>query len=131
MIQVESLIKFPEAECSNSNFCDDLVVLAEIESILYQFSSTTNKNVCKAFQVFLQILHNASAIIMADAFVTKRTVELCKSIKMHIIRVPIKTIIPSSSEKTCLTQIQIKKPLLRGLQQTRLLLNKQKQNFFK
>lgn len=81
VIQVESLVRFPDIENARCNLKYDLLILDEIESILYQFSSTTNRNVIKAFQVFISILQCSKYIIMADAFVTKRTLSLCKYLK--------------------------------------------------
>lgn len=81
ILQVESLIRFPDIESIGCNLEYDLVILDEIESILYQFSSTTNRNAIKAFETFVTILQESKHIIMADAFITKRTVSLCKHIK--------------------------------------------------
>ncbi len=83
VVQVESLVRFPDVENARCNLKYDLVILDEIESILYQFSSTTNRNVIKAFQVFTSILLSSKYIIMADAFITKRTISLCRYLKNH------------------------------------------------
>lgn len=82
VIQVESLQRFPDPVLANQYpFTYDLVILDEIESILYQFASPTHTNVVNAFRVFFAILQNARHIIMSDAFITRRTGELCKAVK--------------------------------------------------
>ena len=59
----------------------DLIIADEIESILFQFSSTTHKNLQDSFTAFTRIMSEAKKVIMADAFVTTRTLEYCKSIR--------------------------------------------------
>lgn len=77
IVQVESL-----KHLYNSEFCGyDLVILDEIESILLQFSSTTNSNVHDAWAAFVTIIDGARKIVMADAFVTRRTLFINSLIK--------------------------------------------------
>ena len=73
-IQVESLHRLEYADPY------DLVILDEIESILYQFHSTTNKNPVTSFSAFINIIMESKKVIMADAFITNRTVCLCADI---------------------------------------------------
>lgn len=83
VVQVESLVKFPDFEYSDmfDLFRYDLVILDEIESILFQFSSSTHTNISKAFHVFYQIITKSKKIVLADAFITKRSIQFCKSLK--------------------------------------------------
>jgi hypothetical protein len=82
IIQVESLSKFPDPSVTDSRkFVYDLVILDEIESILFQFSSVTHSNVFKAYRVFFQIVQCARHIIMADTFISRRTTSLCQILK--------------------------------------------------
>jgi len=78
VVQVESLRRLAS---SRKRLAYDLVVLDEIESILYQFSSDTHKDVQSCFKVFFDIVMNSKKIIIADAFVTNRTVYLCQFLK--------------------------------------------------
>lgn len=78
VVQVESLHHLRKGEV---NLQYDLVVLDEIESILTQFSSTTHEDVISSFYIFFNILEKSKHIIMSDAFLTNRTLELCKGIK--------------------------------------------------
>jgi hypothetical protein len=78
-IQVESL-----KHLSDIDYCTkyDCVILDEIESILYQFSSSTNKqNSLINFNTFMCILSYQPKIIMADAFITNRTLEFTRNLK--------------------------------------------------
>ena len=81
-IQVESLHKLISIDESNKY---DLLILDEIESILYQFSSETNTEPFRCFQVFMELLASSGKIVMADAFITNRTMSLCTNvlIKQH------------------------------------------------
>ena len=73
-IQVESLHHLKNIDVENAY---DLLILDEIESIMYQFSSETNKEPELCFQVFMDLLATSKRIIMADAFITNRTLSLC------------------------------------------------------
>ncbi len=83
VIQLESLARFPDCESENAFLNYDLVIMDEIESILFQLSSTTNSNALKVFETLMQILFRAKHTIMADAFITRRTLNLCQDIKTY------------------------------------------------
>lgn len=76
VVQVESLhrLKFIDTPY-------DLLILDEIESILYQFSSDTQANPMDCFNAFMTLLLTSKKIIMADAFITNRTMSFIKHIK--------------------------------------------------
>lgn len=57
----------------------DLLILDEIESILYQFTSETHSDSIRCFKVFTDLLASSGHIIMADAFITNRTMSLCST----------------------------------------------------
>ena len=85
-IQVESLHKLINIDEYNKY---DLLILDEIESILYQFSSETHSEPYRCFQVFMDLLATSGKIVMADAFITNRTMSLCSNVlvkqyKRHI-----------------------------------------------
>ena len=85
VVQVESLVRFPDYVYPEDFdlMGYDLVILDEIESILFQFSSSTHTNVSKAFHVFFQIITKSKKIILADAFLTKRSVRFCELMKKY------------------------------------------------
>ena len=60
----------------------DLVICDEIESILNQFSSSTHKYLRGSFTAFKEIVQQAKKVIMADAFITNRTLAFCKSLNV-------------------------------------------------
>jgi len=75
-IQVESLHRLRGINIDSRY---DLVILDEIESILNQFSSETNKRLDESFSAFLDIIHFSKKVIMADAFISNRTVHFAKN----------------------------------------------------
>lgn len=77
-IQVESLHRLEDINIHNNY---DLVILDEIESILYQFSSTTNKEPQINFNVFVKVVAYAEKVVMADAFITNRTLQFALDVK--------------------------------------------------
>lgn len=77
VIQVESLHRLRFID-DDSTY--DLLILDEIESILYQFISDTQKHPMRCFEVFMQLLLTSKKIVMADAFLTNRTMTLVKDL---------------------------------------------------
>jgi Origin of replication binding protein len=80
IISVESLLNIP----SNKTF--DIIVLDECESILKQFSSPTTegKHIIQ-FQRLMWLIANANKVIFADAFITNRTLDLCRSFHTEVV----------------------------------------------
>ena len=80
IIQMESLKKLLTTENGKKTLKSfDLVVFDEIESNLTQFSSPTMEGRLKDCMTAFEILLNESKkVIMADAFLSQRSVELCK-----------------------------------------------------
>lgn len=74
-IQIESLHKL---QGDYQAYKYDLIIADEIESILYQFSSTTHQQLKDSFEVFDSLLSFSKHIIMANAFITNRTLETAK-----------------------------------------------------
>ena len=79
-IQVESLHRLDMIDPDNKY---DLIILDEIESILYQFSSPTNgANAMANFDTFMNLITYADRVIMADALITNRTTSFVKALAM-------------------------------------------------
>ena len=75
VVSVESLLKF------NSNIKYQCIVLDECESIVNQFSShTCNGQHIEIYNKLLEYMHNADKVIFADAFITNRTLDFCRSL---------------------------------------------------
>ena len=83
VVQIESLARFPDYQSLDNCYklSYDLVILDEIESILYQFSSSTHSNISKTFHTFYHIITKSKKLLLADAFITKRSVEFCEFLK--------------------------------------------------
>jgi hypothetical protein len=95
VVQLESLCKTP--------IDYDLVILDESESIFNEFSSTTMSG--KYYEVYkqlLEIVQNAGKVIVADAFMLNRSLDLIRSFRKdeETIRVIINTTPPK--QKRCL-----------------------------
>jgi hypothetical protein len=76
IIQVESLHHLNMTDIKNKY---DIVILDEIESIDAQFSSPTNGvNVMANFDTYMNLIHWATYVISADAFITNRTAQFVK-----------------------------------------------------
>lgn len=75
-IQIESLHKV-----MTKNY--DYIILDEVETILNQFSSSTMQHVNNNFDTLAQYISQAEVTILADAFITTRTMEYLKSIKIR------------------------------------------------
>lgn len=74
VISVESLYKI------DINKKYDLIVLDESESILNQFSSPTMKaRYLEIYNVLINLMQNAKKVILADAFISNRTINFAKS----------------------------------------------------
>ena len=69
VISVESIYKL------NFNNHYDIIILDECESVLNQLSSVTVKNKNECFKKLNHFINNASKIILADAFLTERTLK--------------------------------------------------------
>ena len=75
-IQIESLHKInPDRKTY------DLIILDEVETILNQFSSSTMVFINDNFETLEQLISNAKNTIIADAFITTRSIDYVKSIK--------------------------------------------------
>lgn len=75
IIQIESLKKILIDDDIN------LLVLDECESIISQFSSPYIKDVKLIWSIFIMLLNSSEKIILMDANITKRTVDMISSIK--------------------------------------------------
>jgi hypothetical protein len=75
-IQVESLHKI-----RNTKY--DVVILDEVETILNQFSSSTMINVQECWFVLQECCKSSSWVMLADAFITNRTLDFCTSMKQE------------------------------------------------
>jgi hypothetical protein len=73
-IQIESLRK---VGCKTY----DYIILDEVETILNQFSSTTMEFVNDSFGTLEYLISQAKTTILADAFITTRTMEYIKMVK--------------------------------------------------
>ena len=73
-IQIESLMKVGLKTY-------DYIILDEVETILNQFSSTTMAYVTDNFNVLESLIAEAKCTILADAFITTRTMEYLKMVK--------------------------------------------------
>jgi hypothetical protein len=67
----------------------DYIILDECETILNQFSSTTMEYVNDNFNGLEYFISQAEVTILADAFITTRTVEYLKSIKTRRDRITV------------------------------------------
>ena len=99
-IQVESLHHLKEV-IQDDTKCYDLIILDEVESILYQFSSNTHKKLNDSFKTFMILIANSRHAMLMDAFITNRVVKLCKIIKNDmdvdkVIRFDINNFNPNS-----------------------------------
>ena len=110
--QVESLHKIEHTEFDEPyNF----TMLDEIESILYQFSSTTNSmNSMKNFNTFLNAIKYSDKIIAADAFITNRTLTFMKqlgistNVSINQYRKKDRTAVILGNAKNCHELIKVK-----------------------
>jgi len=78
VIQVESL---RHLICIDQDTSYDLLILDEIESILYQFFSQTQTEPYRCFEIFMQLLTTSKKIVMADAFLSNRTISIIQHLK--------------------------------------------------
>lgn len=75
VISVESLLK---VNIQNNYDC---ICIDESESIFNQFSSPTmNGKYLEIFKVLLELIKRASKVVFADAFLTNRTLNFCRSL---------------------------------------------------
>ena len=110
-LQVESLHKIEDVE-------DDayhLLVLDEIESILYQFSSTTNTIYSMHnFNTFLNAIRHADKIIAADAFISNCTLSFFRllgisaNVSINKYRKKDRTAVMLGNAKNCHQLITVK-----------------------
>ncbi|KXS08815.1 hypothetical protein M427DRAFT_50296 [Gonapodya prolifera JEL478] len=99
-IQYESIHKLYHEDILSTLY--DVVILDEIESILYQTSSTTNKEYESNNMTLMYLIINARNTIIADAFITNRTISMLKSIQKHYnksIQISINESIPQKGKK--------------------------------
>lgn len=59
----------------------DCIVIDESESVLKQFSSPTMKYPLSVWRKLVSYIKKAKKVILADAFVTRKTIEFCKDVK--------------------------------------------------
>jgi hypothetical protein len=98
VIQVESLYKI------NIDINYELIVIDESESILNQFSSETmNGSYLQNFNTLVEVIKRSEKVIFADAFISNRTINFCKSFKEKI------TMIKNNTEPTNREAIEIDK----------------------
>jgi hypothetical protein len=112
VIQVESLHHLNSSECTY-----DLIIADEIESILNQFSSTTHNQLEESFKAFIKILTRSKNSIMADAFITNRTIEFCKSLDLNY-KFEVNTFNPNSHITAHILGIARSPTQVPGLKQT-------------
>ena len=62
----------------------DLVIADEIETLLHTFSSGTVSDKDTAYSVFEKILKEAGKVLMLDAFVSNRTLEFLRLLKLNL-----------------------------------------------
>ena len=72
--QIESLCKITLKQY-------DCIIIDESESVLKQFSSSTMKKPLSTWITFEKLIRNAKKVICADAFITRRTIDMCKNVK--------------------------------------------------
>jgi hypothetical protein len=75
VIQVESLHHLDG--CENTY---DLVICDESESVCFQFSSSTHSKLTECYSAFWQIFRRSKHLILADAFITNRTLKYAQSL---------------------------------------------------
>lgn len=98
VVSVESLYKI------NINMDYELIVIDESESILNQFSSPTmNARYLQIFNTLIEIINRAKKVICADAFISNRTINFCKSFNEKI------TMIKNNTQPTKRTAIEVEK----------------------
>lgn len=98
VISVESLYKI------NINMDYELIVIDESESILNQFSSPTmNSRYLEIFNVLIEVIKRSKKVIFADAFISNRTINFCKSFEEKI------TMIKNNTQPTLRKAIEIPK----------------------
>jgi len=82
VVQVESLCRLN----LHTDYSKYLIIADEIESVLYQLSSSTHgENHTFNIQRFEQIINEASKIICLDAFITQRTLQIFRWLKIQYI----------------------------------------------
>jgi hypothetical protein len=98
VIQVESLYKI------NIDTNYELIVIDESESILNQFSSDTmNGSYLQNFNTLVEVIKRSNKVIFADAFISNRTINFCKSFEEKI------TMIKNNTEPTERQAVEIDK----------------------
>jgi hypothetical protein len=73
-IQVESLHKIDASKY-------DIIIIDECETVLNQFSSTTMTKTNDCWNTLKEVVLRSSWCVLADAFITNRTIEFAKSLK--------------------------------------------------
>lgn len=76
----------------------DLLVIDEIEAVLRQFSSTTQKKPRQSAEAFEQIITRAKHVVLSDAFVSQRCFHLLRNlgVQSHQIQYNVNTCQPTS-----------------------------------
>lgn len=83
VVQYESLHKLGDIDTFN---CYDLLVLDEIEALLSNVTSETNgNNLDKNVKILKQLIKTSKKVIMADAFVSKRTLSVVEQTNKKVL----------------------------------------------
>lgn len=61
----------------------DCIIIDESESVLKQFSSPTMTKPLSVWKSLTEYIKNAKKVILADAFITRRTIDFCKDIRQE------------------------------------------------
>ena len=83
----------------------DCIIIDESESVLKQFSSPTMKYPLSVWKKLVSYIKKAKKVILADAFITRKTIEFCKDVKEEKDRI---IYFVNTSKQTKRTAIQIK-----------------------
>lgn len=79
VVSLESIMNIPD------DYEYDFIIIDECESVLKQFSSPTMNGIyLKAFERLTTYIKKAKKVVFADAYITKRTIEFCKSTNERI-----------------------------------------------
>ena len=92
VVSVESLLKVKNEEGKTSDFDYECIVIDECESILMQFSSTTtNGKHVEIWNKLIEHIQKAKKVIIADAFITNRTLNFLRSLHTDITMIENQT----------------------------------------
>jgi hypothetical protein len=79
----------------------DLIIIDEVETLLYNFNSQTNKQLRDNIYTFENTLKNAKKIAFMDAFISKKTVNFIKDLGLNTKKLIARANVKPYELKTC------------------------------